>query len=227
MITLSSQSKCSTSSALDVISATFRLSNSTLDGAVSPNSGGSNGLSVFTSQGPTVSGTITGTTLRRWNTGLQVGGSVRIEHSEISDSTTGLSTASGNASLDDVTITRNRFGLRVVEIPTSQRGTLTMRNSRILDSIQIGVDLEDPVSADLGTPESPGNNTLTATTSVGLWIHGQTGPMQIHAVGNTWMPNVQGADALGHYSVRQILVGPIAAVAGSNFLVDNGWSLQL
>ena len=97
-----------------------------------------------------------------------------------------------------------------------------MRNSRILDNFQSGVILDDPASADLGTPEAPGNNTFTS--KVGLRIDGRTSPTLINAVGNTWLPDVQGADAVGRYPERQTVVGPMD---GNNFALDSGWSLQL
>ncbi|HSS02304.1 MAG TPA: DUF1565 domain-containing protein [Kofleriaceae bacterium] len=223
MITLSPQSRC-LATAINVSSEMVRISNSTLDGAIMTNSGGSNGLSVFTATGTTASATITGTTVRRWNFGLQIGGSVRIEHSEISDNTVGVLSGTGSTSLDDVAMARNRVGLKLSPSPTDQRAAVTMRNSRILDSIQDGLELEGPGSVDLGTADNPGSNTFTSTPAVGLRIRGQIGATQINAIGNRWTPDVQGADALGLYPARQTVVGPID---GKNFAIDSGWSLQL
>jgi hypothetical protein len=68
---------------------------------------------------------------------------------------------------------------------------------------------------DLGTAASPGNNTILCS-SVGVANWGQTGNASVTAVGNTWTPSVQGADASGHYA-SQLIAGP--TTSGINYVV--------
>jgi hypothetical protein len=68
---------------------------------------------------------------------------------------------------------------------------------------------------DLGTAASLGNNTILCS-SVGVANWGQSGNAGVTAVGNTWTPNVQGADASGHYA-SQLIPGP--TTSGINYVV--------
>lgn len=57
-------------------------------------------------------------------------------------------------------------------------------------------------SVDFGTAASPGNNTFEVpAASPAIAYLASAGPLThiVYLVGNTWKPNVQGADAAGHY----------------------------
>jgi len=75
---------------------------------------------------------------------------------------------------------------------------------------------------DLGTAASPGNNTFL-TTSTAVANHGQPGDAGVTAVGNTWNPNIQGADADGHYAA-QLITGP--TTGGLNYYVGPTAGIQ-
>lgn len=71
---------------------------------------------------------------------------------------------------------------------------------------------------DLGTAASPGNNSIlngnvayVPSSAANNW--GTAGDAGVNAAGNTWLPNVQGADSLGHYAAQSI-AGP---TTGSNY----------
>jgi hypothetical protein len=55
---------------------------------------------------------------------------------------------------------------------------------------------------DLGTLADPGGNTFVQTTATETALQLQPQAVTITAVGNTWTPNAEGADAQGHYSVK-------------------------
>jgi hypothetical protein len=76
-------------------------------------------------------------------------------------------------------------------------------------------------SIDLGTLAEPGGNTFlqhtaAQNTALELQVRGVT----VQAVGNTWTPNQQGADAEGHYSVKtaKVLEDSTAVTSGINYL---------
>jgi hypothetical protein len=54
-------------------------------------------------------------------------------------------------------------------------------------------------SFDLGTVSDPGQNELTGNTGTSIRVQTAAGVL-VHAVGNTWEPSVQGADASGQYA---------------------------
>jgi hypothetical protein len=47
---------------------------------------------------------------------------------------------------------------------------------------------------DLGTATAAGNNTFSNVDRTALYVANQPGTTTVSAVGNTWVPNVQGAD---------------------------------
>ncbi len=103
---------------------------------------------------------------------------------------------------------------------------LTMRDCAVAGHTSNGIELFDYTNADLGTTASPGNNVLTSNFPVGLFIAGPAGPTRIHAVGNTWVPNVQDTDAQGHYPTTATVTGRVDPVSGNNYAIASGWSLQ-
>ncbi|THF87197.1 DUF1565 domain-containing protein [Deinococcus sp. KSM4-11] len=60
------------------------------------------------------------------------------------------------------------------------------------------------VAPDLGTAADPGGNTLSGSDGPGLEVDA---PVQVSAVGNTWTPGIQGADASGQYG-STLIAGP-------------------
>ena len=99
-----------------------------------------------------------------------------------------------------------------------------MRNSSIYSSKTYGIQYDsDPTrpvgSIDLGTASNPGGNTLRDNIFRNLNVKGNT---TLTAVGNTWNPNLQGADAQGRYAAGRI-DGP---QSGDNYYIDSGVSIQ-
>ncbi len=102
-----------------------------------------------------------------------------------------------------VTITGSLFhdGLRAVRLGGGSPSTfvLTVRGTRIYD-VPSGFELDGDAAStwDFGTLSEPGNNVLTAATTA-LDVQGST-ITSVSAVGNTWTPDVQGADSSGQYA---------------------------
>lgn len=111
-----------------------------------------------------------------------------------------------------------------VSVTTGAPGTcnVKLRNAKITNNGNVGVNIVcySGSVADLGTLLSPGANTFTGN-AVGVAL--TAGGFVATAVGNTWTPSVQAADALGKYSA----VGAAAKVEvtsgmGVNYRVTTG-----
>jgi hypothetical protein len=104
-------------------------------------------------------------------------------------------------------------------------GTFKMRNSNVLNNAT-GLDFFDPTVVDLGTTSSPVGNTFSGNTTVGLQ-DGLNNNMM--AVGNTWSPNMQGADANGQYSIapNYTAVPELGPKSGKNFAITAAFTLDL
>ena len=78
---------------------------------------------------------------------------------------------------------------------------------------------------DLGTAASPGNNIIKNVSSgvAGVTSLGAASDVGVTAVGNTWLSNVQGADASGHYAASNV-AGPTSA--GPNYYIVPASGIQ-
>jgi hypothetical protein len=76
---------------------------------------------------------------------------------------------------------------------------------------------------DLGRAQSPGNNTLIGSAgAVGLALVSPSTSV-VQAAGNTWHPNVQGADGAGQYAASLVDgTAGVASVAGNNYAIAAG-----
>ena len=134
------------------------------------------------------------------------------------------SSAAGSLTLSNLTITGNTYGGMTVS-----NGALTLRGSTVSNNgAEGGVTLYGILNADLGTSASPGGNTFTG--NIGPQINSVAAAGQtVNAVGNTWTPNVQGADANGRYSQPPAFApapktGP---TNGVNYQIYNASTLNL
>jgi hypothetical protein len=110
----------------------------------------------------------------------------------------------------------------------AQSSTLTMRGCTITGNGG-GVDAALGVFTDLGTESSPGNN-IFQNGEAGLTIEGSDfdPPQVIQAIGNTWLPGLQGANEAGQYTTRNLIPGPVFGSLPKNFeLGSKTNSLQL
>ena len=146
------------------------------------------------------------------------------------------------------TISNNTNGMRVYGTPTTtvnltglayvgnqpsssydtvvQAGSVTIRNSQFTGSGGVGLIVGGSQSGgtatiDLGTAASPGGNTFTGNGLANVWFT-YGGPES--AVGNTWDPSNQGADASGHYADGTTVSG---AQTGKNYTTVAGAALSL
>ncbi len=76
---------------------------------------------------------------------------------------------------------------------------------------------------DLGTLVSPGGNTILGATANITGLRLNMNAATVQAVGNTWTPNVEGADALGKYSAPTANAGDklditVAVSTGINYI---------
>ncbi len=141
----------------------------------------------------------------------------------------GIEASSGAWDLKSVTIKQNAVsGIYLQGASSGLKGRLTLRGSTVTQNGTDGIYLFDNAVADLGTGASPGGNTLAGNTSgVALNIAGFSGATGISAVGNTWRPSTQSANAMGRYVGGISTSGPVLRAAGNNYAITAGWSLDL
>lgn len=131
-------------------------------------------------------------------------------------------------------INRSSFGGKVY---VGDVAHVKIRGSQFLGAEGLVLDQDNTTlfSWDLGLPPDgefpgePGENTFTPTAQpvnagapqVGLSIGGTNN--LVWASGNTWAPNIQGADANGHYAVGQVIsaVSGQAMNSGNFFIYDS------
>jgi Protein of unknown function (DUF1565) len=105
--------------------------------------------------------------------------------------------------------------------------TVKVRNSSLVNSTAYGVQAvaaDNSLALDLGTVASPGGNTITGNGTTGIRL-GVPATQTHFAVGNTWNPSIEGADAAGHYTAGTAIVGP--AATGTNYQLVNATTLTL
>lgn len=104
-----------------------------------------------------------------------------------------------------------------------------LRNCDVIDNGHSGVYVTGAAgsSLDLGTLAGPGGNALsgnnTTSTSGEAGVHIDLPSTLVPAVGNTWTPNEQGADAEGEYSATGAgAVLEFTSGMGRNYTVTSG-----
>jgi hypothetical protein len=76
-------------------------------------------------------------------------------------------------------------------------------------------------------PVEPGNNLFQSGANTFTAMH-VTSTSTVDASGNTWLMNVQGADAQGHFAPGSLVEGPIpTSGGGSNFSLVAGSRVRL
>lgn len=221
-------------------SASATVSHSTISGS-GPNTGGASAsLLAADSSHLTLDHTEVALAAAYAVIGAAFGSTVDVQAGTIHDSGYGGINSTGTVSVDGATIEHNHYaGLNVA-------GALTVTNAIIRDNGSAGIAYSGTATlkvrgsyltgngygvslggtggtADLGTATDPGGNFVQSVSGgTGLNAPAWTNDT-IQAVGNTWSPNVQGADAAGHYT-SQIVTGP---VSGQNITLGSGVALQL
>ncbi len=118
-------------------------------------------------------------------------------------------------------------GIYVYATPSA---SFKLRASTVSGGAQDGVTFGGFVTmtVDLGTAADPGGNTFTGNAASGL-LNGMAPGQTLNAVGNTWAPNVQGADANGRYSTPPAFapVPKVGPANGVNFHTENASTLNL
>lgn len=80
-------------------------------------------------------------------------------------------------------------------------------------------------TVDMGTTASPGGTTFAGVPiGAGVAALDLQAPIAATAVGNTWIPTAQGADANGHYTTATTITGP---ANGPNVLLPTGASVVM
>jgi len=101
-----------------------------------------------------------------------------------------------------------------------------LRNSSVHDN-GVGIKINGP-AVDLGTFADLGNNTIQNNTTTGVTFASTISSGSVNAVGNTWNPNIQDADANGHYTIHMKVIGIGDFAHGTNFDLPNSYfSIQL
>ncbi len=152
----------------------------------------------------------------------QYGGGLDVDSCYVSGSQrSGFLLIGGSVSLKNSTVQSMVY----CGIEASSGTSVYMRNTAI-SYCAVGVYLEGPNgSADFGSSTSVGGNTITNNSQLGVRV-GYSGGQTVSAVGNTWIANVEGADANGQYG-SALVTGPVNAANGSNYEIDyNGGKIQ-
>lgn len=136
-------------------------------------------------------------------------------------------TDAGNShfELSGLTVTGNGTGIQLT--PAATGSSFKLRNSTLSNNSSAGVALFYH-GIDLGSSADPGGNTFTGNAGTGLKANINAGE-SCQAVGNTWIPGQQGADANGHYSVGQAYtpVPKTGPASGKNYSMAYAASLDL
>lgn len=111
---------------------------------------------------------------------------------------------------------------------SADSGSFKLRGSTISNNAAEGLCLASfsgALTADLGTSADPGGNTLTGNAAAGVRVINALATT-VNAVGNTWTPSQQGADANGRYSIPPSFatVPKVGPASGVNFTIDNNVS---
>jgi hypothetical protein len=196
------------SSSLSVVSAaSFSLSDSRVDGTIG-----------IYAQSTSFHATISNTTIGGLGGFPSVKGSFQMIGGELSNSqASGAQLGTGTWTFTNVIIHSNKdlaFYL--------QGADLIMRNCQVVDNGE-GIDVFQGSTADLGTVASPGGNVFQRNKGGSVFAES---PALVNAVGNTWAPNVQGADGNGKYAVTATISGPVTAPDNGNFGIVNGSSIS-
>lgn len=214
--TISGNPTCPGSTVMSVIStASFSLSDSVLDG-------GAAGIGIV-AQSASFHATISNTIVRNMK-GDGLGGfpnlkaSFQMTGGELSSNgLSGAELGQGTWTFTNVAIRQNKniaFYL--------QDASLVMRNCTVVGN-GFGIDVYQGSVADLGTMSSPGNNVFQNNSDVSVFAESS---VPVNAIGNTWNPNIQGADGNGKYITTATIAGPVAAVSNGNFQISAGCSLS-
>ena len=205
--TIAGNSTCS--GGLSVVStASFSLSDSLVDGGVGINA-----------QSTSFRATISNTIIRGGLGGFPIfKGSFQMIGGELSNTQgSGAGLGTGMWTFTNVTIHQ------VKDLAFYLQGAdLVMRNCQVIDNGE-GIDVFQGSTADLGTVASPGGNVFQRNQFVSVFAES---PALVNAVGNTWNPNVQGADGNGKYTTTAMISGPVTAPANGNYGINSGSSLS-
>jgi hypothetical protein len=102
---------------------------------------------------------------------------------------------------------------------------LKLRDSRF-DDVRFVVTADyDFTEIDLGTTGNPGQNTFTNIKNHALSISNNflTRTRTIEAVGNIWVPNVQGSNANGQYASQLVCNDDATYTAGGNYEINGSF----
>ena len=185
--------------------------------------GGKDGIS-FTA---VTQATLTNTTIRNLTNDALLGKPVftMTGGALIDNGRAGLEVSGGEWTFTNVAI-KNHPVMGIYFQNGSTPGKLKLRGCTVTGN-RTGVYLfAVPVGVDLGTAASPGGNIFQGNAQYGVEADTSSGTPLIPAVGNTWRPNVQGADATGKYATPATINGPVDLGAGTNFSVNTGCSLS-
>lgn len=156
---------------------------------------------------------------------IRSSGDVKVKNAQFSNNYSAIIADGGSLALSGIYISNSTWA-GILLSPSSTRRSITfrMRGSSITSSKTYAIGYESTPtgglgSIDLGTASDPGGNTLRDNVFRNL---NATGNLTLTAVGNTWNPNIQGADAQGRYAKARV-DGPRS---GDNYYIGPGVSIQ-
>lgn len=157
--------------------------------------------------------TLTNSTFTMNTTGISAGFDSTVDLTLVGGSFNGNMTGVSLLSVGTVKVTGTEFSNNAnkgLELASQKDCKLELRAGRITNNGGPGLNLNCSPSAtiDLGTLASPGGNTLTGNVPSLATVGGLT----FDAIGNTWTPSAQGADATGLY--KAVGAGAVVEVTG-------------
>lgn len=176
-------------------------------------SGGSHGIFLNDTSG--LQATLTNTIVANAKTGI-VGTALVFDmtNGELrNNSDTGASFSGGTFTFTNVSVKGNP-GHGITISSQLAPGTITLRGCSVTENGK-GIGVLQGATGDLGTAAKPGNNTIRDNALVGLTLEASN---RTSAVGNTWIPGVQGADVQGKYG-PQSFTGNLPENAKANIYV--------
>jgi Protein of unknown function (DUF1565)/Bacterial Ig-like domain (group 2)/Right handed beta helix region len=143
---------------------------------------------------------------------LVTGGTLAVNSGTFNNNPTGLEASAGTTTIIGATFSQN------INLGLDAKGTAIIHAHTSIFTQNGVFGLRIAVPADLGSSFQPGLNTIQGNSDGGLQIPLSLTGFTINAVGNTWNPNQQGADAQGQY-VGGLFTAP---TSGPNFIITLG-----
>jgi hypothetical protein len=181
---------------------------------------GSN-LTVAVRNGSRLTGNLSGLVSEPGSGASQL--ALTVDASAVNSNTTSGIEWTWDGTLNLTTSTFDGNGTGVLLLPGGTALSLKARSSTFKNNTSAGFYLLTNAAVDLGTAADQGQNSFVGDAITGFDLASPTG-LSVPAIGNSWNPNVQGADANGRYPANTSVTG---AATGQNYSISGSSTLSL